>query len=181
MRKAVLFVLLIMSVLVALVAAAMPATATPALPAQAAACPHVNWGSLPEAAGPMLPSKITGVRVGSHPCYARLVVQTDGTQTPGYDVRYVPQIIADGSGAVIPVAGGAKLQVIIRANGHDLNTGQRSFTLPRVGGETFKGLVSAGDFEGITTLGLGVRARLPFRVFTLTNPPRVVLDVARHW
>ena len=88
MRKAVLFVLLIMSVLVALVAAAMPATATPALPAQAAACPHVNWGSLPEAAGPMLPSKITGVRVGSHPCYARLVVQTDGTQTPGYDVRY---------------------------------------------------------------------------------------------
>jgi hypothetical protein len=31
------------------------------------------------------------------------------------------------------------------------------------------------------TLGIGVRARLPFHVTTLTNPPRVVLDVARHW
>jgi hypothetical protein len=136
---------------------------------------------LPEAGGPTLAGKITSVRVGSHPCYARLVVQTDGTRAPGFDVRYVPQIIADGSGAVIPVAGGAKLQVIIRDNGHDLNTGAKSFVLPRVGGATFKGLVEAGDFEGVETLGLGVRARLPFRVFTLTNPPRVVLDVARTW
>jgi hypothetical protein len=178
MRKAVLFVFLIIATLTALVAQAVPAGAAPS---QVAACPHVNWGSLPEAGGPMLPSKITSVRVGSHPCFARLVIQTDGTQAPGFRVAYVPQITADGSGAVVPVAGGAKLLVIIRANGHDLNTGVRSFTLPRVGGETFKGLVSAGDFEGQTTVGLGVRARLPFRVFTLTNPPRVVLDVARHW
>jgi len=45
----------------------------------------------------------------------------------------------------------------------------------------FRSVVWAGSFEGVTSLGLGVRARLPFRVFTLTNPTRVVVDVARSW
>ncbi|HET6919349.1 MAG TPA: hypothetical protein VFI46_07775 [Jiangellaceae bacterium] len=38
--------------------------------------------------------------------------------------------------------------------------------------------------EGQTTLGLGVRARLPFRVFVLSGPAdgsRVVIDVAPRW
>ncbi len=42
----------------------------------------------------------------------------------------------------------------------------------------------AGSFEGQTTVGLGVRARLPFRVFTLEGPgdgSRIVVDVARYW
>jgi hypothetical protein len=45
-------------------------------------------------------------------------------------------------------------------------------------------LASAGSFEGQTTIGLGVRARLPFRVFTLDGPgngSRIVIDVAHHW
>jgi len=185
MHRAVLFVSLIVAALVALIATAVPAQAGPtvapaALPSQAA-CPHATWGSLPKVSGPDRPDEaITGVRVGSHPCFARLVVQTDGTVAPGFDVRYVPQIIEDGSGRVLSVPGAAKLQVIIHAQGHNA-AGNRTFVLPRVGGATFKGLVLAGDFEGQTTLGLGVRARLPFRVFQLTGPPRVVIDVARHW
>ena len=42
----------------------------------------------------------------------------------------------------------------------------------------------AGSFEGRTSLGLGVRARLPFRVFSLAGPgdgSRVVIDVAHRW
>ncbi|BAS14136.1 conserved hypothetical protein [Arthrobacter sp. Hiyo8] len=42
----------------------------------------------------------------------------------------------------------------------------------------------AGSFEGYTSLGLGVRARLPFRVFTLAGPgtgSRLVIDVAHMW
>jgi hypothetical protein len=37
----------------------------------------------------------------------------------------------------------------------------------------------AGSFEGQSTIGLGVRARLPFRVLQL--PGRLVIDVAHHW
>jgi len=107
-------------------------------------------------------------------------VQTDGRAAPRFDIRYVGQIIEDGSGRVLFVPGAAKLQLVIFAQGHNA-AGDRSFVLPRIGGETIKGAVFAGDFEGQVTLGLGLRGRLPFRVFTLTNPPRVVLDVARHW
>jgi hypothetical protein len=44
--------------------------------------------------------------------------------------------------------------------------------------------VGAGSFEGLTTIGLGVRAKLPFRVFTLNGPDghsRLVIDVAHRW
>ncbi|MFE3360898.1 hypothetical protein ACFXOQ_37740, partial [Streptomyces californicus] len=49
------------------------------------------------------------------------------------------------------------------------------------GYQTFRQVAWAGSFEGQTTLGLGVRARLPFRVFTLEGPSRVVIDVAHYW
>ena len=42
----------------------------------------------------------------------------------------------------------------------------------------------AGTFEAVTQIGLGVRARLPFRVFTLDGPgngSRLVIDVAHRW
>jgi hypothetical protein len=45
-------------------------------------------------------------------------------------------------------------------------------------------VVYAGSFEGMTTFGVGTRARLPLRVFTLAGPGghrQVVLDVAHRW
>ena len=41
-----------------------------------------------------------------------------------------------------------------------------------------------GSYEGRTTFGVGVRARLPMRVFTLDGPgtgSRLVIDVAHRW
>ena len=55
--------------------------------------------------------------------------------------------------------------------------------LPTVPGfSTFRSVTNAGSFEGQTTYGLGVRARLPFRVFTIAGGHgRIVVDVAHHW
>jgi len=36
----------------------------------------------------------------------------------------------------------------------------------------------AGDFEGVVTFGLGLRHKTGFRVFRLTGPKRLVVDVA---
>ncbi|HZI96252.1 MAG TPA: hypothetical protein VFD41_01865 [Actinomycetales bacterium] len=92
----------------------------------------------------------------------------------------------DGSGEVVPVRGGARLEVIARvpARGTDaifLPSGElvdvRSY-------RTFRHVAWAGSFEGQTTVGLGVRARLPFRVFVLDGPgggSRLVVDVAHRW
>jgi hypothetical protein len=45
-------------------------------------------------------------------------------------------------------------------------------------------VVYANSFEGSTSIGLGVRARLPFRAFTLDGPgsgSRLIVDVAHSW
>jgi hypothetical protein len=52
------------------------------------------------------------------------------------------------------------------------------------GFSTLRQVAFAGSFEGQTTIGLGVRARLPMRAFVVDGPEtgqRVVIDVAHAW
>ncbi|MEE2033471.1 AMIN-like domain-containing (lipo)protein [Rhodococcus chondri] len=152
-------------------------------PNASAATPYcgIHWGSTDKSSPAMVTSPITSVRSGQHPCFDRIVVDLAGPAA-GYLVRYVPEVTQDGSGFPVPLRGGAYLQMIVRAPGYDL---PRSNELVNVTGyRTFRQVASAGSFEGQTTLGVGVRARLPFRVFTLDGPgngSRVVLDVAHLW
>lgn len=160
------------------------------MPAGATAAPYcgITWGSRAKSAEPMVTSPITGVRTGQHRCYDRLVVDLKGP-APGYRVSYVPEVTQDGSGEEVMLRGGAKLQVVVLAPAYDTKgrptfpTGDRE--LANVEGfRTFRQVVGAGSFEGQTTIGLGVRAQLPFRVFTLPGPgadSRLVIDVAHRW
>jgi hypothetical protein len=151
-------------------------------------CPR-GWGSLPEANSRMTSAPVTGVRSGRHACFDRLVVDIRG-RAPGYDVRYVKNVYTDGAGFLVPLRGGAKLQIVVRAPAYDA-AGRptylpaKSTELTNVRGyRTFRQVAIAGSFEGQTTIGVGVRARLPFRVYTLTGPgshSRLVIDVAHHW
>jgi hypothetical protein len=152
-------------------------------------CPK-GWGSLPEASSRTTTAQLTNVRTGRHACYDRLVIDLNRRPAAGYWVNYVRNVYTDGAGHLVPLRGGAKLQIIVRAPDHDLN--YRSTYRPRnpreltnvTGYSTFRQVAYAGSFEGQTTIGLGVRARLPFRVFTLTGPGttgRIVVDVAHSW
>jgi hypothetical protein len=84
----------------------------------------------------------------------------------GYSVRYVDEIRRDGSGELVPVRGGARLEVVAKVptvaiflpNGELADVSTYS---------TFRHVTWAGQFEGQTTIGLGVRARVPFRVLLL--------------
>ena len=156
---------------------ALPA-ATGLASAGAATC-AVTWGSLAKSAGTPLPGRVTGVRAGRHACYDRLVVDLTG-RAPGYDVRYVTTVRTEGGGFPVPVAGGARLAVVVKKGATSTPS------MPTVAGyTTFRQVRWAGSFEGYTTVALGVRARLPFRVFTIydaaTNRSRLVVDVAHHW
>jgi hypothetical protein len=152
-------------------------------------CP-TGWGSLREASSRSTAAPVTNVRTGRHTCFDRIVIDLAGKPT-GYDVSYVSNVYQDGSGFLVPLRGGAKLQLIVRGPAYDNDTGRPTYRpanqreLTNVTGyRTFRQVASAGSFEGQTTIGLGVRARLPFRVFTLTGPgsgSRVVVDVAHHW
>lgn len=149
-----------------------------------------HWGSLTKSLNRMTPAAITNVRAGRHTCFDRMVVDLRG-KGAGYTVRYVSQVLSEGQGAVIPLRGGAKLDVVVKAPTYNVKTGTSTYNpansreLVNVTGfSTFRQIASGGSFEGYTTIGLGVRARLPMRVFILDGPgsgSRVVIDVAHHW
>jgi hypothetical protein len=174
---------------VALVLGAAPPGA--AVAASSAVCPSVTWGSMPKSASyhPTTPiGHLVDVRAGRHDCYDRMVLDVDGI-TAGFNVQYVPDIYSVGRGDVIPVRGGAKLGVVVSAPSYD-DEGRATYRpadpqeLVNVNGyQTFRQLVDAGSFEGETALGVGVRARLPFRVFAIdeSGTTRIVIDVAHTW
>jgi hypothetical protein len=147
----------------------------------------ITWGSLAKRGGSMTTAPITDVRAGRHDCYDRLVVDISGEA--GYRVGYVTSVVQDGSGRAVPLRGGAKLQIIVLAPTYKSSAANtfpatRSELVDVSGFSTFRQVAGAGSFEGQTTIGLGVRARLPFRVFTLAGPgshSRLVVDVAHHW
>ncbi len=159
-----------------------------------AQCRHARgtwWGSLPKVEEGSSPfTTISGIRSGRHACYDRLVVDVAGT-VQGFDVRYVSAVLAEGSGDVVPLRGGARLAVVVKATSFDPLTGVPTY-LPAIPSEltdvtgfrTLRQVAWGGSFEGQSTLGLGVRARLPFRVFVLSGPgsgSRLVVDVAHLW
>ena len=167
----------------ALTALAAPAVATGG-PASASSTCSTTWGSLPEADPGMGEGDLVGVRSGRHACYDRLVLDIEG-EVGGWQARYTP-VFLEGSGDPVPLRGAGDLEIIV---GVDVDH-ERPFARPgqevrNVSGyRTFRQVSFAGSFEGQSTLGLGVRARLPFRVFVLDGPgvgSRVVVDVAHTW
>jgi hypothetical protein len=166
-------------------------------PAQAGAGPYceISWGSEAKSADQGDREMVFDVRAGRHDCFDRLVVDVGGEDTTfgSYSVRYVPVVRQDGSGEAVPVRGAADLEIVLRAPAHD-DQGRPTFLPadPRevvdvAGYRTFRQVAYAGSFEGHTTLALGVRARLPFRVFSIAgtpnsdDTPRLVIDVAHRW
>jgi hypothetical protein len=174
--------------LLVLLAATFTAIAL-AVPAQAAA-PYcgITWGSLAKESPAGAGGEITNVRAGRHDCYDRLVIDLRGSAAP-YNVKYVNPVTEDPSGRRVALRGGAFLQITLQSPDHTTNgdptySPAYSSELVNVAGfSTFRQVAQAGSFENVTTFGLGVRARLPFRVFTLTGggTGRVVVDVAHRW
>lgn len=170
---------------------AATAAGSPVTIAAATATPYcgITWGSLPKSHPATAVSPLVNVRAGRHDCYDRLVLDTRAA-ADWYRVEYVPEVYQDGSGALVPLRGGAKLRIIAYAPAHDDNyvpTYQPADPRELVnvsGFTTFRQIAWAGTYEGQSTIGLGVRARLPFRVFTLSGPgtgSRLVIDVAHLW
>jgi hypothetical protein len=119
-----------------------------------------------------------GVAVACHPTFDRFVIGAYFA-TPGYDVRYVPRIIADPSGRPVSLLGSKRIRARFNlAAGHDDHgTNLLASTLtPRC--PNLLQVKKAGDFEGTVSFGLGVKRMTGFRVFRLTNPTRTVIDVA---
>ena len=183
----------LLTVVLALTAVALPVVAitTPTpVPVAATTC-ATAWGSTSEWVMPLGAADLTAVAAGRHDCFDRVVFTLTGPAA-GYRVEYVDQVFQDGSGAVLPVPGGARLLVNVNHSAYDDAGNPTIVPTPTAGQQiadvngyrTLRSVVYGSSFEGATTFGVGVRARLPFRVFTLDGPgagSRIVVDVAHRW
>ena len=163
----------------------VPVAATAATTsASAATSPYcgIAWGSLQKSSPLTTQRPVTTLRAGQHACFDRLVIDLGkGAGGVGYAVRYV-DAVRGPSGLPVAVTGGAKIQVTINASA--TTRVPPSGVVDYSGWSTFRQVRWVSSFEGYTDFGLGVRARLPMRVFTLASADggqRLVIDVANRW
>jgi hypothetical protein len=173
---------------------AKPTTTPSGTPSGSASAPEESPSATPTAAdGPPFPEstgpqtaepegdwdlQLVDVRVGEHDGFDRVVLELSGTTTPGWGVAWSDEAVAEGSGEVVPLEGDHVLT--ISASGTAMPE-PGSFEVPaRLGpaGSVAEVQVT-GWFEGYTQVFAGVEGdERPFRVFTLTDPPRLVVDIA---
>jgi hypothetical protein len=121
------------------------------------------------------------VRVGAHPGdgFDRIVFEFDGP-IPATTIGYQPSAVACGSGFTVPVLGSGTL--IVRFDNAVAHNDMGMTTSPLQVGGTGVAILEARsicDFEGIVSWAVGTDGVRPFRVFTLTGPNRVVIDILR--
>ena len=125
-------------------------------------------------------STLVAIRAAHHPetasKYDRVVFEFNGL-VPLLRIEHVKDMIADGSGLPVPIAGRAILLVrLTPARAHD-DGGQATapnHIAPKL--PIVKAIVSAGDFEGIVTYGIGLGKKTDIRILTMDNANRLVID-----
>ena len=126
---------------------------------------------------PEIPT-LVDVRAGGHTGHDRVVFEFRGP-VPEHRIGYVDQLVQDGSGNPVSVAGAADLEVVFEgANAHN-EDGSPTIS-PRQfspGLTAVKEIAQIGDFEAVVTYGIGVDRRRPIEVSTLSSPSRLVIDV----
>ncbi len=128
-------------------------------------------------------STLVAIRAAYHPeakpRYDRVVFEFSGP-VPQIDPHpgYVKQLTGDASGLPLPIKGKAIFAITMRpAQAHN-EQGQATAST-RIYGQlrNVQQIKSAGDFEAVLSYGIGLRHKSQFRVFTLTQPSRVVVDL----
>ncbi len=144
-----------------------------ALPEFSCDFPLVSDGTVPRA-------QLTDVRVGTHGDYDRIVFEY-GEGLPELEVtQATPPLLADASGMELDVAGEAFLQITLRGGTKQTESGGSSYPGPTEFTPGFDRLVEmeeGGDFEAVNTWYVGMSGDACIRGFTLSDPPRIVIDL----
>lgn len=145
------------------------------------------FAELPRSAAPKgtVTALLTGVQAARHGEFERIVFEFAGSERPGYRVEWMDgPVTADGSGKVVEIAGTSRLRIVFEpASGVDLETGDITYAgenrvEPRTDGSTIHEVVRTGDLESVMTWVAGTDGVVPFRVVRLSQPTRLVVDVA---
>jgi hypothetical protein len=104
---------------------------------------------------------LTDVRAGGHTGFDRVVFEFRGA-VPEHRVGYVDQLVQDGSGQPVSVAGAADLEVVFHGANAHTQDGTPTISPRRfpTGLTAVREVAQIGDFEAVVSYGIGVD-RLP--------------------
>jgi hypothetical protein len=157
-------------------AVALAVTLTTASPGSATQAGRSS--NLPHRATQPTAPVLVDIRAGTHPGYDRVVFEFRGGLPAERSLRYVDQLITDPQGIPLWIAGGAILSLRLfpaqahTATGAPTTSGRIGFATPNV-----IQVARSGDFEAVLGHGIGVARKSRARMFTLTGPSRVVIDI----
>lgn len=123
---------------------------------------------------------VTDLRTGVHDGFDRAVIDLEGTGTPGWHTQVGATAVEDPIGTEIDLDGAAVLTLTLTGTAYPFETGATELAADTVlpGAGTITGAAFTGTFEGQSQAFVGLaRADAAFRVFLLTDPVRVVIDV----
>ncbi|MFJ9337669.1 hypothetical protein ACIRP0_00090 [Streptomyces sp. NPDC101733] len=123
---------------------------------------------------------VVNARWGGHCTFDRIVIDVEGS-LPSVTVTPVSELVYDGSGKPVPLAGKYFLEVRLHpADAHD-DAGHSVYQGPKLQKiylSKLKGLAMTGDFEGYVTFGAAFDTKPTYTTSVLHSPERFVLDVA---
>ncbi|MEU9714768.1 hypothetical protein [Streptomyces sp. NPDC047976] len=121
---------------------------------------------------------VVNARWGGHCTYDRLVIDLQG-YVPPVTVTPVSELVYDGSGQPVPLAGKYFLEIRLHpAAGHN-DAGENVYQGPRLQKiylSKLKGMAMTGDYEGYVTFGAAFDTALTWKTSVLHSPERLVLD-----
>ncbi len=129
---------------------------------------------------------LANVRAAKQDGFDRLVFEFKGEKVPGYSVKFAPKAIACGSGQDLTefVGGGTAPAGLVLVNirpavAHD-EAGQATAVrdlAPKL--DSLVQVFRTCDFEGVVEYAVALTGEHPFKVSTLLDPPRLVIDFAQ--
>jgi hypothetical protein len=125
-------------------------------------------------------AQITDVRVGTHDAYDRVVFEFASGIPDAVIEGVLPPLYADPSGLEMDVAGTAFLKVTMHGASRMSPEGTGTYDGPtnfEPGFDRLVQLIEGGDFEAVSTWYLGLDGAGCFRVLTLADPSRLVIDI----
>lgn len=125
-------------------------------------------------------AQLAAVRAAGHPGYDRLVFQFAGPLPAVHSVSWAPRVVADASGKPLSLGGKAFLRVLFTPASAHTDAGRPTYAGPlptQFDLPVLRSVKLAGDFEDVLSFGVGLWDKAPLHVFTLTAPPRLVVDI----
>lgn len=123
---------------------------------------------------------IQDVRAGSHDGFDRVVFEYAGPGLPGYIAGYNPDPRQQASGYPLEgLTGGAFLELMIQGTPMMLMPPREELLRSGpvgVAAGNIQSVVNGGVFEADSQYVIGLDRQRPFNIYTLENPPRLVID-----